>query len=179
MACNFVALPGFHSTGVRIDAPGGTVVQNIWQPAHETGHYLGLAHTFPGWNDLETDTPAKAAAYIKSNGGKFEALDGDGLADTPPEAGFSFYANQGWNYCTGHDSYVISGTKVDGKVFSYTYKPDRHNVMSYFTCETVKFSKGQVARMRETLQLPVRKHLIAPVVKVPTAAPMKKIPGLS
>ena len=48
--------------------------------AHELGHYLGLYHTFPGWNDIETisrgTTPADAALadqallnFIALNGG--------------------------------------------------------------------------------------------------------------
>ena len=174
MVTNFVALPGFNNTKVSTGSASGPFVQNIWQMAHETGHYLGLAHTFPDWNDSPTDTPAKAAEYIKKNGGTAAALDGDGILDTPPEAGTAFYKNNGWNYCTGHDSYVINGTKTDGKPFSYTFTPDRKNVMSYFACETMKFTKGQVARMRETLQLPVRKHLIAPMVKANQSAEIKK-----
>lgn len=171
MVTNFIALPGFHNTTV---STGNAWVQNIWQLAHETGHYLGLAHTFPDWNDSTTDTPTKAADYIKNNGGTAAALDGDGIADTPPEAGTAFYAKNGWNYCTGHDSYVISGTKKNGTPFSHTFTPDRKNVMSYFACETMKFTKGQVARMRQTLQLPVRKHLIAPMVEANKSGEIKK-----
>ena len=179
MTTNFIALPGFNNTSVNT---GNAFVQNIWQLAHDTGHYLGLPHTFVGWSDADTDTPAKAAEYIKKKGGSAAGLDGDGIADTPPEAGTNFYKNKGWNFCTGNDSYVISGTTNDGKPFSCTFTPDRHNVMSYFACETMKFTKGQVARMRQTLQLPVRKQLIAPVVKgnqpaqIQKQIPSKEIP---
>jgi hypothetical protein len=177
MVTNFIALPGFLNTGVSTGNSLGPFVQNIWQLAHDTGHYLGLAHTFPGWADDLTDTPAKASEYIKNNGGTAAALDGDKIADTPPEAGTSFYAKQGWNYCAGHESYTINGKLGSGANFSYTFTPDRHNVMSYFACETMKFTKGQVARMRQTLQLPVRKHLIAPFVQAIPADQLKKLPA--
>ncbi len=129
--------------------------------AHELGHYLGLSHTFPGRSDEFTDTPEKASEYIADNGGTKEALDGDGIADTPPEAGTSFYFNQGWDTCSQwNDSYTISGLKVSGEAFSYTFTPDRNNVMSYFSCEPMAFTPGQVKRMREWLQMPHRQALI-------------------
>ncbi len=163
---DFIALPAFDQTTVtsNIDA-GGTITttekpaQNIWQMAHDLGHYFGLGHTFPGNNDGLTDTPARAAQYIRDNGGTREALDGDGIADTPAEAGTTYFAKQGWALCSGHDSYTITGTKTNGQAFSYTYSPARNNIMSYFACEPMGFTAGQVRAMRAALTT-TRKHLI-------------------
>ncbi|MGH7185087.1 MAG: M43 family zinc metalloprotease, partial [Pseudomonadota bacterium] len=163
---DFVALPAFDRTSVmsNIDGSGKITAteqsaQNIWQMAHDFGHYLGLGHTFPGDSDGQTDTLAKAAQYIRDNGGAREALDGDGIADTPAEAGASYFAKQGWPLCSGHDSYTVTGTKTNGQVFSYTYSPARNNIMSYFACEPMGFTAGQVRAMRAVLAS-TRKHLI-------------------
>jgi hypothetical protein len=147
---NFVAMPGFDHTAVITgkDASGNWIwKQNIWLFAHEVGHYFGLYHTFPGWNDSETGTPAGAASYITAHGGTASALDGDGIADTPPEAGTAFYINQGWDPCVGHDSYTISSM-----TFTLTFTPDRHNVMSYFACDPMTFTSMQVDVMQRTLE---------------------------
>jgi hypothetical protein len=104
-------------------------------------------------------------------------LDGDLISDTPPEAGTAFYHKQGWNTCTGQASYTITGGARPGgaRPFSFKFTPDRHNLMSYFACDPMKLTKGQVARMRQTLQLPVRKHLIG-LAPVKQPDPLKKIP---
>jgi hypothetical protein len=163
---DFIALPAFDQTSVMSNVDGAGKVtateqsaQNIWQMAHDLGHYLGLGHTFPGNSDGATDTPARAAQYIRDNGGTRGALDGDGIADTPAEAGTAYFAKQGWALCTGHDSYTVSGRKTSGEAFSYTYSPARNNIMSYFACEPMGFTAGQVRAMRAALAVS-RKHLI-------------------
>ncbi|HST58890.1 MAG TPA: M43 family zinc metalloprotease [Longimicrobium sp.] len=161
----FIAMPGFAQTTVVGDvtpgtADGETSVQNIWQLAHDFGHFLSLDHTFPGSTDEGTNTVAKAAAYIRNNGGAQGALDGDGIADTPAEAGTGFFATQGWTLCGGHDPYTISGTRTNGQPFTYEYRPARNNIMSYFACEPMRFTPGQVARMRQALQHPNRVMLV-------------------
>lgn len=149
MKVDFVALPGFSKTTVPKDAFSGPWVQNRWLFGHELGHYLGLAHTFPGWNDEGTDTDAEALAAIKAAGGKLSALDGDSVPDTPPDAGTAYYKVKGWNMCSGPASYVIPGGS--GKP-GYTVAPMRTNMMSYFVCGVPRFTPGQVARMRQTLK---------------------------
>lgn len=167
MGCNFVALPGFNNTSVTSN--GEVSVQNIWQLAHDTGHFLGLPHTFPGWSGVDTNDwddkknvalATETADYIAKQGGSAKALDGDGIFDTPAEAGASYYIHRGWKLCTEHDSYTISGKKSDGTPFSVTFKPARNNVMSYFACEPMRFTAGQVNRMRTTLQSPARNQLL-------------------
>ena len=145
---NFVAMPGFERTSARDHLnPDGSWhwSQNIGLLAHEIGHYLGLDHTFPGDSDNETDSEAKAAVYIASHGGTANALDGDGLSDTPPEAGTSFYTDRKpvpWDPCIGHESYVIN---------DITFTPDRHNVMSYFPCPPSHFTPMQIDKIRQAL----------------------------
>ena len=156
---NFIAMPGFNHTGIPVDDFSGPFVQNRLLFAHELGHYLGLGHTFPGWSDTETDTDAEAAARIAKDGGKSSALDGDSLSDTPAEAGTAYYKNKGWKMCTGPASYTISGT--GSKPFSHGFTPMRSNIMSYFGCGDMRFTPGQVARMRQTLALPARKAIVS------------------
>jgi hypothetical protein len=60
---------------------------------HELGHYLGLYHTFPGWGDSLTATLAQVSTRLQ-NAGDLSGLDGDGLSDTPPDAGRTFYTKQ-------------------------------------------------------------------------------------
>lgn len=148
----FVAMPGFDKTGVEIEK--GNWVQNIWQLAHDIGHHLGLNHTFPGSSDGGSDTDAEVTAILDAKG--VAGLDGDGIADTPAEAGTAYFDKKGWQRCTGHDTYEVK----DSNGAAYTLSPARHNVMSYFACETMAFTKGQVDKMRATLQHPLRKHLI-------------------
>lgn len=156
---NFVAMPGFTKTWIAVDDFQGSSVQNRLLFAHELGHYLGLGHTFPGWSDTETDTDAEAVARINKAGGKASALDGDSLSDTQAEAGTAYYKNKGWKMCTGPASYTISAK--GSKAFSHTFTPMRTNIMSYFGCGAMRFTPGQVARMRQTLKLPVRKAIVS------------------
>jgi len=153
---NFVAMPGFLRTFsiTGKDSLGNWVwKQNIGLLSHEIGHNLGLDHTFPGLNDLATDTPAKTAEYIKNNGGSVSALDGDRLSDTPPDAGTSFYINQGWDPCILHHSYYIVGSTSDGRPIRWgPFTPDRHNIMSYFPCEPLGFTQMQISKMRGVLE---------------------------
>jgi Pregnancy-associated plasma protein-A len=129
---------------------------NVSTFVHELGHYLGLFHTFPGWSDNLTNTPSSAAAKIRAAGNSAAGLDGDLLADTPPDAGSAYYVNQvNSNPCAGPGSYVISGI-----VFS----PDRQNVMSYFgPCQPpYHVSPQQMQLIKKTLRSPVRTELISP-----------------
>jgi hypothetical protein len=106
-----ISLPGGRARGYN---QGDTVI-------HETGHGLGLLHTFEGGSS-----------------------DGDGVADTPAEASASFTCDEGRNTCDTPvfpDPANPAGPLVD--------QPDPiHNFMdySYDSCMNA-FTPGQNARM--------------------------------
>jgi Ca2+-binding RTX toxin-like protein len=118
-------LTGIFSRGIGTLSPWPYLI------AHEIGHVLGLMHTHPG-NGAGTDTIAKAWPHVAARGAS--ALDGDGIADTPPDAGAGIYVNEGWHPCTGPPSYAIAGI---------TFTPDRLNLMSYFGCGPARLTPGQ------------------------------------
>lgn len=156
----FMVLPGIFGA-TTVTSNNETQVQNVWQLAHDFGHYMGLGHTFPGSNDQDTDTPAKASVYIGIRSGDCKALDGDGIADTPAEAGAGYYSKQGWKMCSEHDAYTVTGrTLLTGVPFSCVFTPARNNVMSYFACEPMGFTPGQVHRIRTNLEQSSRRRLV-------------------
>jgi len=168
---NFVAMPGYFNTYVVVseEADGSWHwVQNEWIFAHETGHFFGLYHTFPGWEDnhfycsqdpkfcggnffnavppVGPDKVSKEATqimldYINANGSSTAAFDGDGLSDTPPDPGTQYYFTQHWDPCNGPDSFQIG---------PYSFSPDRHNMMSYFACDPQHFTFQQAQVIRQT-----------------------------
>ena len=175
----YVALPSLYpTTGLSFLTLGnGSFI------AHELGHYLGLYHTFPGWDGTNpvfgTSTSPAAVAdqalvtYVGNNGGTVEALDGDRLPDTPPDPGTILYDLHGNNdgnaseVCTS-SQITISGT-LSGNPVSFTFDPDVRNVMSYHALcgtgdnpEPQKFTADQVRQMHHTLTVPARIHLLSP-----------------
>ena len=93
--------------------------------AHETGHYLGLLHTFIIGNCANTNC----------------SVDGDKICDTPPQSTPGGSCANPQNSCT---SDTASGFTVD--------VPDLNsNFMSYSGACTNSFTAGQAAEMRDVL----------------------------
>jgi hypothetical protein len=129
------------------------VAVNISTFVHEIGHYLGLFHTFPGWCDALTSTPALASAKIIAADGD-QGLDGDFLADTPPDPGTAYYTGfVDSSACLGPATFAIGVTN---------FSPDRQNIMSYFGgCQPpYSVSAEQVQRIRAALRHPSRSRLV-------------------
>jgi hypothetical protein len=169
----YVALPSLYPT----TGFGFLTLQNGAFLAHELGHYLGLYHTFPGWDGVNpvfssnptTGTAADQAtvSYIRANGGAIDALDGDAMADTPPDPGPILYQQRNIDPCQ-NPSVSVSG-QVAGQTFSYPLSPDVANAMSYYgLCDPTAdprprdFSPDQVQRMHLALTQPPRNNLVPP-----------------
>lgn len=178
---NFIMMPGdYFSTWVRtdrdpdtrnwgrkfspeknVDSKGWTWLQNHGLLAHEMGHYLGLWHTFP--DAFKTLTAATSfVATHPTMAGRAEAFDGDLVSDTPPDACAAIYVEKGWNVCgDAPPSFVILGL-AGMDPFSIVLSPDRRNLMSYFMCDSMKFSPNQVEKMIRSLKAdPHRRHLVS------------------
>jgi hypothetical protein len=165
----YVALPSLYpTTGLSFLTLGNGSFM-----AHEFGHYLGLYHTFPGWdgvNPVFGGTPATVAAadqsvlaYAAANGGTVAAFDGDRLGDTAPDPGVVLYQQHGQDPCT------TKQLTVTGTAATLTFDPPVANVMSYYgLCTTGAdpapngFTEDQIRRMHQTLTHAARVHLLTP-----------------
>jgi hypothetical protein len=145
--------------------------------AHELGHYLGLYHAFPGWGNpsspVYSGNPTTQAIvdqqivdYIAANGGTIDALDGDAESDTPPDPGPVAYKAHNQNVCTS-PSLTVKGTS-NGQQVSFTFDPDRTNVMGYYTSQQCNsgsnpppqtFSFQQIQQLQRTLNKAPRNQL--------------------
>jgi hypothetical protein len=106
---------------------------------------------------------AKLVRYIRKNGGKISALDGDLMGDTSPDPGSTIYKAQGWERCAASTgTFVLKGT-LDGKPYSFAFTPPRGNIMTYGACGRLPgFTPKQIARMHATLAHESRKMLVTP-----------------
>jgi len=167
---SYVALPsGLSGYGLLNQGNGAWV-------AHEFGHFLGLYHTFPGWNaeyvyggNPATGAGALAALakYIETNGGTADALDGDCLTDTAPDPNPLLWDRHNTSICTKPQfnvEIVLNGAKK-----TITFAPDGNNLMSYFRgcpdsyapgLSKMKFSPQQIKRMQDALKTKQRAALI-------------------
>ncbi len=169
----YVALPSLYPTS----GFSFLTLQNGSFMAHELGHYLGLYHTFPGWDGLSPVFPSKPASgqqadqavvgYVRANGGTTDALDGDGLQDTPPDPGTTLFSARGQQPCI-NPAITVHGN-VNGQPFTYTFMPDIANAMSYYdVCDQTTdprprdFSPAQVVRMQMALAQSPRSALLIP-----------------
>ena len=138
--------------------------------AHEIGHYLNLGHTFGYQPENLADVEEGIRKYVdEEHHSKDEVVpdlfDPDQVADTPPDPGPALFKNQ----CDpAETSVTIPVTFADGTQMTYTFTPDRENIMSYWdkTCrgKPAHLTPGQAERVLDALQLGNRQHLIEPAV---------------
>lgn len=162
--------------------PGST----HWDLAHELGHFFGIPHTFDdGLIDTLAKTPGvearvKLLAEKLGNaiaGGQIsredavDLLDGDRdrFTDTPPDVGPPVFQP---NDVAGEESGPLSPASVIIPVvvrknglattpIPFGLRPDKLNVMSYFTfTERPHFSGQQAAAIRDIVHAGKRRRLI-------------------
>jgi hypothetical protein len=145
--------------------------------AHETGHFLGLEHTFRTDDGSKGDDPIQniktiVAAHLMAGGSRETALeqfDGDRrtVADTPPEpyalASALGYKDSNCEYADHlpWDFEVLipisSARPWDFKRIPFRIYPDRRNVMNYSGCYKTRgstVSDGQLQRILDVLVQP-------------------------
>ncbi len=131
--------------------------------AHETGHYLGLAHTQVYAQVASADFWALVNTAAGTDDLKLANFEGDGLADTPPDPGYDF-SLWGGLQCAADVARTL--THPSNASIRVNLGPDRANVMSYSTCSALaqRLSGDQTSRVRSLLEAPTsRRHrLIAP-----------------
>jgi hypothetical protein len=119
---SYVGMPGnYYGTSVPTDINPANGeykwVQNHAQLAHDVGHYLGLAHTFPSSSDGAFNLPSKLVSWTATRTKKPGDFDGDGtgnpgnaklwepgtpvfeVTDTAPEFGASALRNGKISLC--------------------------------------------------------------------------------
>lgn len=110
---------------------------NLTTMAHETGHCLGLLHTFEDFYGVENVTRNPASGCYDCD------VDGDLICDTPADDPTDPNGNV-------NAACVYTAGRTDG--CGVTYNPATNNIMGYGNraCRTI-FTAGQGARMRSQL----------------------------
>jgi hypothetical protein len=123
----FIAMPGFDYTTV-------CGVQNGGMLAHETGHYLGLPHTF---TNIYSTIFAAQTAFVNA-GNDAQIFNNDGRDETAPDP----FVNTSTTQCLA-SSIALNGV---------TFQLPRTNAMSYYH-PISEFTPSQSATMRQVLLL--------------------------
>lgn len=141
-ACGYFS-PG--ADGVAIAKSCGSTVSTTL--THELGHFLGLPHTFYGWEG--GNTPSNPERVTRSGSTANCSSAGDGFCDTEAD-----YQSNRWQ-CP----YSGSMSDVNGDV----YRPDSSMYMGYANDACMsRFSPLQMARMQNRLATqPNRVNLLA------------------
>ena len=152
--------------------------------AHEFGHFFGLPHTFR--EDVMGEIVARpysarvghvarllAGAIERGDvteGNALQFLDGDGIDDTPPDAGppiFQPNDKAGEEIAPGSPAEIIIPVTVRRPPFNmarkvnYTLRPDKRNLMSYFTQkEMPHLSRQQAQLVYKIVNTGSRKRLV-------------------
>lgn len=136
--------------------------------AHEIGHYLQLPHPFSSGVETVAEAAAKIKSYVESGHDKDEgldALDGDRnvLLDTPADCKGKIFENENLEVCGDIGEISIPVEFGNNSISTYTLKPDRNLIMSYFKgCPGDKtITEQQARRVRDGLELRHRHDLIS------------------
>ena len=126
----------YHPSGGAVAIKNQCAGINSTTLTHELGHFLGLPHTFYGWED--GDTPTNPEKVTRGPGANCSTA-GDGFCDTDAD----YLANR-WN-CP------YRGNKID--INGDLYHPDSSLYMSYAAdiCMS-RFSNMQIAWMQNTIE---------------------------
>ena len=146
--------------------------------AHELGHQFDLRHTFgivpaPA-NPADTDPAHLFRAYADvirhyvevehhsvENGLHVFDNDAPTVIDTPPDARGGLFTARHLDACGDTATIDIPVTFANGTTFTYKYAPDRHNIMSYFSCGPYEhFSFSQIDQMRAALMTGNKKAVL-------------------
>ena len=159
---------GGSSSGTQfyIEMSEGLTANDI---AHELGHYLQLPHPFQKGINTVSEAATKIRKYVEDDGHEkkdgLDALDGDRavILDTPADVASKIWENEELDKCGSVSQITIPVTFSDGSERDYTLEPDRGNILSYFkNCPDAKtLSPQQIRRMRDSLELRLRNHLIS------------------
>lgn len=148
----------FNYSSVKADYIVAEPGSDPWGLAHEFGHFFGLFHTFDdGRTAAMAAMPyANRVSYVASilataiGQGKvteenaLQFLDGDGVGDTPPDVAppiFQPNDKAGEEVGPGSPEFIIIPVQLNKptssglafKVVNYELRPDKLNLMSYFT----------------------------------------------
>lgn len=133
--CHFVAMPDSISPSSS-PVPGHNLL------GHEVGHYFWNDHTFLGSRPTTlTAVQDEIRAYVAKGNAKSDGLqvfdaDRSRVSDTPPDPGELFWQTMKGSECgvgLGDDTHSFKVDFKDGQPpYSYTFAPDRRNIMSYF-----------------------------------------------
>lgn len=147
---SYVSMPSFTNTSIGKPSAGSP---NYTLLSHEVGHYLGLAHTFPGFACEGNTPPCNACTVVTlanadaDAGGQVTGTDDD-IGDTPADPRAD---------CAATTSLTCPGGSVT--VNAQTFNPPWNNVMTYHDCMPEELTADQARAVKKTLEHANRQNI--------------------